>query len=201
MSQLTALEWLALLHPVLAILFVYPVAGATIRLGILAREKRTDYNPALPDTVSTEHWQHGRWLVSSAVVITLWSYLVIAWRNGMGLNPVLWAAGLGTLAALLALWRVNTDPLKASFTLLCWGGLIGLGTQLPIGELPFWSSHFWSGVLLIGLLLFSLAARSGIASTTQLRRLHVSAMVLGAVLFAVVGITGCRDLIQFTAGG
>jgi hypothetical protein len=56
-------------------------------------------------------------------------------------------------------------------------------------------------VLLIGLLLFSLAARSGIASTTQLRRLHVSAMVLGAVLFAVVGITGCRDLIQFTAGG
>jgi Ca2+/H+ antiporter len=79
--------------------------------------------------------------------------------------------------------------------------LIGLGTQLPIGELPFWSSHFWSGVLLIGLLLFSLAARSGIASTTQLRRLHVSAMVLGAVLFAVVGITGCRDLIQFTAGG
>ena len=53
MSQLTALEWLALLHPVLAILFVYPVAGATIRLGILAREKRTDYNPALPDTVPT----------------------------------------------------------------------------------------------------------------------------------------------------
>ena len=103
MSQLTALEWLALLHPVLAILFVYPVAGATIRLGILAREKRTDYNPALPDTVPTEHWQHGRWLVSSAVVITLWSYLVIAIRNGLGLNPVLWAAGLGTLAALLAL--------------------------------------------------------------------------------------------------
>ena len=79
--------------------------------------------------------------------------------------------------------------------------MIGLGTQLPIGDLPFWSSHFWSGVLLIGLLLFSLAARSGIASTTQLRRLHVSAMVLGAVLFAVVGITGCRDLIQFTSGG
>ena len=158
MSQLTALEWLALLHPVLAILFVYPVAGATIRLGILAREKRTDYNPALLDTVPTEHWQHGRWLVSSAVVITLWSYLVIAWRNGLGLNPALWAAGLGTLAALLALWRVSTDPLKASFTLLCWGGLIGLGTQLPIGDLPFWSSHFWSGVLLIGLLLFSLAA-------------------------------------------
>ena len=120
MSQLTALEWLALLHPVLAILFVYPVAGATIRLGILAREKRTDYNPALPDTVPTEHWQHGRWLVSSAVAITLWSYLVIAIRNGLGLNPVLWAAGLGTLAALLALWRVSTDPLKASFYSFSW---------------------------------------------------------------------------------
>jgi len=35
---MTPIEWFSLLHPVLMILFVYPVVGATIRLGILARE-------------------------------------------------------------------------------------------------------------------------------------------------------------------
>ena len=37
---MTAIQWGALLHPVLMILFVYPLVGATIRLGILVREKR-----------------------------------------------------------------------------------------------------------------------------------------------------------------
>ena len=37
---MTAINWFSLLHPVLVILFVYPVVGATIRLGILVREKR-----------------------------------------------------------------------------------------------------------------------------------------------------------------
>ena len=91
MSQLTALEWLALLHPVLAIL-VYPVAGATIRLGILAREKRTDYNPALPDTVPTEHWQPamaGEQRCGDHAVVVFGNCLA----QRLGLNPVLWAAG------------------------------------------------------------------------------------------------------------
>ena len=37
---MTPIDWFSLLHPVLVILFVYPVVGATIRLGILVREKR-----------------------------------------------------------------------------------------------------------------------------------------------------------------
>ena len=45
------------------ILFVYPVVGATIRLGILAREKRLKINP-IADTVPLEHAQHGAWAVS-----------------------------------------------------------------------------------------------------------------------------------------
>ena len=37
---MTAIDWVALAHPVLAVLFIYPVVGATVRLGILVREKR-----------------------------------------------------------------------------------------------------------------------------------------------------------------
>ena len=58
---MTATDWFALLHPVVIILFVYPVVGATIRLGILARERRLDINP-LPPTVGVEHTDHGRWV-------------------------------------------------------------------------------------------------------------------------------------------
>ena len=42
--SLSPMQWLGLVHPVLIILFVYPVVGATIRLGILARERRLDLN-------------------------------------------------------------------------------------------------------------------------------------------------------------
>jgi len=37
---MSAIDWFALLHPVLVILFVYPLMGATVRLGLLVREKR-----------------------------------------------------------------------------------------------------------------------------------------------------------------
>ena len=77
-EAMAPLDWLALLHPVLMILFVYPVVGATIRLGILVRERRLDINP-LPPTVGTEHVDHGRWVTTGTVVLVLvailWSFL------------------------------------------------------------------------------------------------------------------------------
>ena len=66
-SLLTPLSWFGLVHPVLMILFVYPVVGATIRLGILARERRLDLNPIAP-TVPVEHADHGRWVTGGMVL-------------------------------------------------------------------------------------------------------------------------------------
>ena len=66
---LTPLQGFGLVHPVLIILFVYPVVGATIRLGILARERRLNLNPIAP-TVPVEHADHGRW-VTAVVVLAL----------------------------------------------------------------------------------------------------------------------------------
>jgi len=64
----------------------------------------------------------------------------------------------------------------------------------------FWQSHFWSGWLLCGLLLFAMAAAPEIAHRPALRRLHVTAAFLMAVLLAVQAITGCRDLLQLAPG-
>lgn len=204
--MLTSLDWLGLLHPVLAVLFIYPVAGTVVRLGILSREHRTGYNPLLPATVRVEHWEHGRWLTSAVVVAVLIAlgYAFIAKgvpTAGQGLQLAL--AWLGSLLALLALWRVRRPTLRAGFALLTWAGLLGLGSQPQVWRLAdnplqpaFWGSHYWAGVLLTGLLLYNLAARPETQRSPRMRRLHLAVNLLVTVLFAVQGITGCRDLLQ-----
>ena len=209
---MTAIDWFALLHPVLVILFVYPVVGATIRLGILVRERRLGVTKQLP-AVTREHADHGRWVTAGVVVAVLiallYSFLSkalepgAAFSGGLPRLALLLLVAAGTLVALLALLRVKRAPLRASFGLLTWAGLLGLGSQPEIWRLSdnplsgaFWSSHYWSGVLLTGLLLFTLAARPEISRQLRWRRLHLAANLLVMVLLAVQAITGSRDLLE-----
>jgi hypothetical protein len=206
---MTPAHWFALLHPVLMILFVYPVVGATIRLGILVREQRLGITQQ-PALVPVEHADHGRWVTSGTVVAVL---IALVWSYGVHAVPVarllpLLAVAAGCLGSCLALWRVKAPGLRAAFALLCWFALLALGLQPEVWRLSdnplgsaFWGSHYWSGWLLCGLLLFGMAAKPEIASSLRLRRLHVSAAVLMAVLLAVQAITGSRDLWQMGAGG
>lgn len=212
---MTALDWLALLHPVLMILFVYPVVGATIRLGILVRERRLQINP-LPPTVPVEHTDHGRWVTTGTVVAVLiallWSFLHhgeagAPFSGGVGRLVRLLVLGGIALAACGALWRLRRPGRRAAAALLSWGALLLVGLEPEVWRLAdsplqpaFWASHFWSGWLLIGLLLFAMAAAPEIAHRPVLRRLHVAAAFLMAVLLAVQAITGCRDLLQLAPG-
>ena len=198
------IDWLALLHPVLIILFVYPVVGATIRLGILARERRLKINP-LPPSVGIEHGDHGRWLTGGVVLAVLIAFAFSFLKEGVEPASHWWLLALawcGSLAALVSLWVVKTKGLRASFALLTWAGILGLGSQPQIYRLSdqpfttaFWSSHYWAGVLLTGLLLFNLAVRPEIQKSAQMLRLHISANVLVLLLLAVLGISGSRDLL------
>jgi hypothetical protein len=208
-----ALDWLAVLHPVLMILFVYPVVGATIRIGIHVRERRLGIHP-LPASVQVEHVDHGRWVTTGAVVAVLialfWSLLSQRLPGGAPPDAVgvarlarwtLLAAGV--LAGCLALWRLRRPAWRAGAALLAWGGLLALGLGPEVWRLSdhplqpaFWASHFWSGWLLCGLLLFGMAASPEIASRPAWRQLHVAIAFLVAVLLAVQAITGCRDLVE-----
>jgi hypothetical protein len=212
------------------VLFVYPVIGATIRIGIHVRERRLGQYP-LPASVGPEHLDHGRWLTSAMVLAVLlalgWSFLH---AGAIGTGPLgtgatgttapgtvsgaNWpqrplALALGAAAALascLALWRVKRPWLRACFALTCWLALLGLGLQPEVPrwsdnplDWTFWRSHFWGGWLLCGLLLFAMAAAPEIRSKPLLRRLHLAANVLVALLMAVQAITGCRDLLQLNS--
>ena len=209
---MTAIDWFSLLHPVLVILFVYPVVGATIRLGILVREKRLGITQQ-PAPVPREHADHGRWLTAGVVVSVLialvYSFVskavdpATAFTGGLPRLVLLMLVAAGTLVALLALLKLKQPALRASFTLLTWAGLLGLGSQAEIWRLSdnpltgaFWSSHYWSGVLLSGLFLMNLAARPEISRHKGWRRLHVSSNILIMVLLAVQAITGSRDLLE-----
>jgi len=108
----------------------------------------------------------------------------------------------GSFIAVVALSVVKKPALRAIFALLCWAGLLGLGSEPEIWRVSdnpfnasFWSSHYWIGVLLTGLLLFSLAARPEIQNSIRMRRLHVISNVLVALLLAVAAITGTRNLL------
>jgi hypothetical protein len=198
---LTPIDWLQLLHPVLMILFVYPVVGATIRLGILVRERRLEINP-IAATVPMEHVDHGRWVTTGTVVAVLLALAANLARNGVvaGTAPLLLPAAVA-LGGCLALWRARRPATRATGALLSWGALALLVAQPPLwfrGTPPWeriWGSHAISGVLLSGLLLFAMAAAPEIRSRPAWRRIHTGAAFLTALLLAVQAISGGRDLL------
>ena len=119
--SLAVSQWLALVHPVLIILFVYPVIGATIRLGILARERRLQLNPIAP-TVPVEHVDHGRWATGAlllAVLIALGHGLAGA-GAGLATWLVVSLQAAAAAAAFVALLRTRRLMFRLLFAWSCW---------------------------------------------------------------------------------
>ena len=204
---MTPVDWLWLLHPALAVALVYPLLGAALQLALQTRRRRLNQAKA-PVSSGTEHTALGRWLTAAVVTIQLIAYaVVILTKQPSQLDPgrsgLLLLVLAGSVLALAALWRVRQPLYRASFALLSWIGVIGLGMQPEVWRLSdnpldpaFWQSHFWGGMGLTGLLLFSLAAQPEILRQLRWRRLHLSANALAALIFITQGITGPRDLLE-----
>ena len=191
-------QWWGLIHPVVMILFVYPVTGAMIRLGILARERRLEINP-IADTVPLEHAQHGAWVTGGVLVAVL-----------VGLSHSLTGAEIGlvllsgfvVLIGYISLLRSRLIWQRLLAAAISWGGMLTLGLQPAVERLSdqpwtglFWQSHFWMGWILTGLLLSSTVIQPLIGRSTRLRRWHVATNVLVALLLAMQAISGSRDLV------
>nr|WP_256382177.1 DUF4079 domain-containing protein [Synechococcus sp. KORDI-52] len=198
LQALTRHDWLGLIHPVLMILFVYPVVGATIRLGILAREKRLEINP-IADTVPVEHAQHGAWVTAGVLLAVLISLSHSLWS----VHPL--SLLLSGSAVLFSFGRLLTS--RMVWRRLLWAvasasGLLLLGLQPAVerfSDVPwnplFWQSHFWMGLLLTSLLLSSTALQPMIGHSLRARRLHISSNLLVALLLAMQAISGTRNLL------
>jgi len=204
--SLTPMQWWGLVHPVLVILFVYPVVGATIRLGILARERRLDLNP-IAATVPVEHADHGRWVTAALVLAAL-----IAMAHDVASAPVpptpMRVSGFvvgvaAVMVAFVALLRSRRTSLRLGLAASTWSGLLLLGSQPEIHrgadwpwQAAFWQSHYWGGMALTGLLLLSMGLQADIGRKAGVRRLHVGVNGLAALLLATQAISGTRNLIS-----
>lgn len=207
---LQTVDWLWLIHPVAAVVIVYPLLGMVLRLGLQARARRLGQTK-LPASAGRDHADLGRWLTAGVVGAVLAALVVvIATKVAEADGPadparlgLLTLVAVGTTVSFLCLWVVKRAVYRASFALLCWIGLIGLGLQPEVwrlGDNPlepaFWQSHFWGGIGLCGLMLFSMAAKPETQRSLRWRRLHLSANVLAALVFVAQGISGPRDLLE-----
>ena len=203
-------DWLWVLHPTLAVVLLYPLIGMVMRLAWQTRQRRVE-KLKHPATVGRDHSELGQWLAVGVVLVVLLALTVVIttkvplpdFAGGLRRGTQLLVVLLGTLASLVALVQSKAPLLRLSFSLITWIGVLALGAQPEVWRLSdnpltpaFWQSHYWSGVAVTGLMLFSLGARPEILRDLRLRRLHVTASVLAAVLFLVQGITGSRDLLE-----
>ena len=207
---MTALDWLWILHPALAVVVVYPLLGVVMRLAWQTRQRRVAKQKH-PPTVGRDHSDVGRWLAASVVWLVLIALAVsIATKvpladfaGGVTRAAQLLVVLLGTSASLIALWRCQAAVFRFSFSVLTFIGVLALGAQPEVWRVSddlfssgFWQSHYWLGVAVTGLMLLSLSARREITRDLRVRRLHVTASILAAVLFLMQGVTGTRDLLE-----
>ncbi|MXZ83568.1 MAG: DUF4079 domain-containing protein [Synechococcus sp. SB0666_bin_14] len=203
-------DWLWILHPALAVVFIYPLMGVVAHLGEQTRHRRVDH-VKLPPTVGRDHQDLGKWLTTGIVAVVLVAITVSIvtksfWSDSS--QPPLRAYSLllvlaGTVVALLVLWRVQQRWQRVLFALLTWAGVLGLGAQPEVWRVSddprtfaFWTAHYWTGVGLVALMLFSMAVRPEIARRLAWRRVHLAIVTVASILFVVQGISGSKDLLE-----
>jgi len=145
-SPMALVDWIWIVHPVLAVVLIYPLTGIVIRLAMQTRSRRLK-TAKPPPTVGRDHSDLGRWLAAGVVGIVIVALIV----------------AIATHAPL--------DQFQGGFQRACTLLLVLVGTLLSVWAL-------W------------------IAKAPGLRRLHVTANVLAALLFVAQGITGTRDLLE-----
>ncbi len=206
-------DWLWILHPALAVVFVYPLLGVVARSGGQTRHRRVD-RAKLPPTVGRDHQDLGKWLTTGVVSLVLVAITVSIvtksfwadWADPGQQMLRAWSLVVvvaGTVASLLALWRVQQRWQRILFALLTWAGVLGLGAQPEVWRvsddprtLAFWTAHYWTGVGLVALLLFAMAIRPEITRRLAWRRVHLATVMAAAILFMVQGISGSKDLLE-----
>ena len=192
------------------VVLVYPLLGVVLFLARRTRLRRLGQQ-RLPASSGPDHTAFGRALAASVVAVTLLALLVVigtkaplgAFAGGPGRLALLLLVALGTAVSLLSLLQVRRPPYRAVFALLCWSGLLGLGSQPEVWRVSdnplaagFWQSHYWGGAGLNGLLLLFLAARPEIQRQLRWRRLHATAGLLAGLLFLAQAVSGSRDLLE-----
>lgn len=210
----------ALVHPAIAVAFVFPLIGIATNYAWQTRQRRLAIKNGdkskIPPVVGKEHVQIGRWLTGSVVGITLIALAYSIYLKGI---PGLEEKGelqpfqvifitlmfVATIATTALLYRAKSMGWRAIFATLSGMGLIILGAQEGVWRLSnewYWS-HYYYGIVVSILMLFSLAIVDDIYRDRSLfwRRVHIALNCVALLLFLGQGITGARDLLEIPPVG
>ncbi|HEY9738242.1 MAG TPA: DUF4079 domain-containing protein [Trichocoleus sp.] len=204
-------DLLRLIHPILAVAYVFPLIGIATYFAVQTRQRRlavaAKEKTQVNATVGREHTQIGRWLAGSVVGLVLvgLAHPIFKYLN----NNQVWVSDpfqgtfivlmfALTIAALVFLYRAQTRLWRAVFATLTGAGLIILGCQDGVFRRTYewYVSHYYFGMAAALLMIFSLAILPDIYKSRRWRLVHVVLNSVALLLFISQGVTGTRDLLE-----
>ena len=202
-----------LLHPMIAIVLVFPLIGIVVNRAFQTRQRRlamkSGEKSKIPPSVGQEHVQIGRWLTVSVVSIVL-----IALGNdvfGNILTKNIWEKepfkvlliGITFLVAIGSLTQLcrATDRLwRGIFATLLGMSLVILGSQDGVYRNAdhWYLSHYYYGITAALLMIFSMAILQEIYKdrTNRWRNVHIVLNCIALLIFIVQGYTGSLSLLE-----
>ncbi|MDZ7961104.1 MAG: DUF4079 domain-containing protein [Aulosira sp. DedQUE10] len=205
-------DFLGLIHPAIAVIFVFPLIGTVVNFAWQTRQRRLQNlaggKSKIPPVVGSEHKKLGESLTSAVVGLTL-----IGLAYAIGKNIVkhqLWTTATfqvifivlmfaATLISLVLLYKAKQRLWRGIFATLTGAGLVILGCQDGVYRLTkewYWS-HYYIGITAALLMIFSLAIVQDIYQdrSNRWRIVHTILNCVALLLFIGQGLTGTRDLL------
>lgn len=204
---------LRLIHPAIAVLFVFPILGIVGWMSWQTRQRRLQVadggKSKIPPGVGTEHVKVGRLLAGGVVGVELLGItrpLVsnILEKQVFSTDPtkVVLIALLYVVAisSVVLLFRTQLPLWRGIFATLAGAAIVILSLQDGIyrRKEEWWVSHLYFGIAVTMLMIFSLAIIQDIYKDRQnrWRTVHVVLNCVALLLFLGQGITGARDLLE-----
>lgn len=202
---------LRLVHPAIAVFYVFPLIGIASYFALQTRQRRlaasSKEKTKIPLVVGQEHVKVGRWLAASVVGIALLGMAhpiikTLISQNALAEDPFqvgfIAAMYIFTIATLVLLYRAKTPLWRAAFATLSSMGLIILGCQDGIFRRTneWYMSHYYYGIVAALLMIISVAILPEIYRSKAWRRSHIALNTIALLLFVGMGITGTRDLLE-----
>lgn len=202
-----------LIHPMLAVVWVFPLLGLVVYFAWQTRQRRlfdkAGGKTKIPPTVGINHLKLGRVLSNSVVGLALIGLAhplyfkfqeAQVWTKDPARGAFVVLLFALTIASLVLLNRSRTKLLRGVFATLTGIGLVLLGCQPEIFRRGFewYVSHYYYGITAALLMIFSLAIFPDIYQdrSNRWRTVHIVLNSIALLLFIGQGFTGTRDLLE-----
>ncbi|WP_414585216.1 DUF4079 domain-containing protein [Scytonema sp. PCC 10023] len=206
-------DFLGLIHPAIAVFFVFPLIGMVVNFAWATRQRRLQTvdsgKSKIPTVVGVEHRRLGNWLTGAVVGLAL-----VGLSYPIGKNIIknqLWNKEIfqvvfillmfaATITSLILLYRAKQALWRGVFATLTGAGLVILGCQDGVFRRTnewYWS-HYYFGIAAALLMIFSLAIVPDIYKdrSNRWRIVHTILNSIALLLFIGQGMTGTRDLLE-----